>query len=675
MHALDWRKKDPEKKPCLKSASRQKTEKKQIWQRDAAGNDLEIFLKRISSSLEEKYLPCYALAYAIYEHMRTTSHGTCGKLSAIFWRTLLRNAQEMGIQGGCMSQNSDIVVDRAKSQWSDLWKKEDYWAIWLGLLILGIALIVVMNGRDSLVKKSTPLWETVKVEKAKPIKTIELYEAQAALKKINGRDLPFLKSVLNLLKTPGSWHANPLDSLYLSESAAKAANESVLPKVTAAKEKEKMALAEARTAQAAAEAAMYKDDNLNEVATAAIDEWQKAKSATGKIEKKIKKPFNIIGSLIGLGLLLGVLVTVGATVMGYNPLKFFLGFLGVYAICVVAQILGRQDVMRGWGLNAEIWSIVVGMLIANTVGTPQGLKYSSQVEYYIKTGLVLLGADVLIYKLMAIGIPGIFVAWVVTPIVLVCTYIFGQKVLKIPSPTLNIVISADMSVCGTSAAIATAAAAKAKKEELTLSIGLSLTFTAIMMVVIPAVIKALGMPEILGGAWIGGTIDATGAVAAAGAFVGPKAMQVAATVKMIQNVLIGVTAFFVAIYFTTKVHKQEGEKVGAMEIWHRFPKFVLGFLGVSLICSLICSNLGADTATILIENGTNKVGGAFRGWFFALAFVAIGLTTNFRELKSYLKGGKPIILYVCGQSFNLALTLLMAWIMFYKIFPEITAKI
>ena len=575
-----------------------------------------------------------------------------------------------------MSQNgSDIVVDRAKSSWSDLWKKEDYWAIWLGFLILGLALCVVMSGRPNLDKESLPLLQTIAAEKQKPIKTIEFYQAKASLKKVQGKNLPLLKQMLGYLKTPGAWHANPLDSLAMSKEQADAANAAVKPKVEAAKEAEAQALELAKTAQAAAADAQYADQALNDAATAAIGTWQKAVGDTAKISKKLKKPFNIYGSLAVLGLGLGVLVTFGACFMGYNPVKFFLGFLGVYVVCVIAQILGKQDVMKGWGLNAEIWSIVIGMLVANTVGSPKWLKYSAQVEYFIKTGLVLLGADVLIYKLMAIGIPGIFVAWVVTPIVLVCTYIFGQKLLKIESPTLNIVISADMSVCGTSAAIATAAAAQAKKEELTLSIGLSLTFTAIMMVVIPAIIKACGMPEILGGAWIGGTIDATGAVAAAGAFVGPKAMQVAATVKMIQNVLIGVTAFFVAIYFTTKVHKQEGEKVGAMEIWHRFPKFVLGFLGVSIICSFICSSLGADQATILIENGTNQIGKSFRGWFFALAFVAIGLTTNFRELKGYLKGGKPIILYVCGQTFNLLLTLAMAYLMFYKVFPEITAKI
>jgi Predicted membrane protein len=97
----------------------------------------------------------------------------------------------------------------------------------------------------------------------------------------------------------------------------------------------------------------------------------------------------------------------------------------------------------------------------------------------------------------------------------------------------------------------------------------------------PAFIKAVGMPEVLAGAWIGGTVDATGAVAAAGAFVGEKAMYVAATIKMIQNILIGVTAFGVAVYWTTKVEPAEagmsGRKIGLGEIWNRFPKFVIGF--------------------------------------------------------------------------------------------------
>lgn len=299
-----------------------------------------------------------------------------------------------------------------------------------------------------------------------------------------------------------------------------------------------------------------------------------------------------------------------------------------------------------------------------------------QVEYYIKTGLVLLGAEILFGKILSIGIPGIFVAWVVTPVVLTTTYFFGQKIVKVPSKTLNITVSADMSVCGVSAAIATAAACRAKKEELTLAVGLSLVFTSIMMIVMPAFIKAVNMPEVLGGAWMGGTIDATGAVAAAGAFLGERALYVAATVKMIQNVLIGVIAFCVAFIWVTKVDRVEGHKVPVTEVWHRFPKFVLGFIVASIIFSLMYASLGKDVGYALIDQGAIRgMSKIFRDWFFCLAFASIGLATNFRELKEQFKGGKPLILYVCGQSLNLMLTLLMAYIMFYKVFPEITAAI
>lgn len=574
-----------------------------------------------------------------------------------------------------MSQaNSDIVVDRSKSQFSDLWKKEDYWAIWIGLFLIAVAVFLVFSGRQGLEAKYDQYAATLKAEAAKPFKTIEWYQASAAQKGLQGQKLPAVATLINYIKTPARWSSNPMQALVLSKADADKMNAATQPKVDAAKAAEAAALDAAKAAQAAAAEAGFQEAPLNEAATAAITQWQAAKKATADASKKLVKPFNRIPTLIILGLCLGVLVTIGATVMGFNPVRFFLAFLGVYILCIIANILGNQVTMRRYGANAEIWSIALGMIIANTVGTPKWLKDGAQVEYYIKIGLVLLGADVLFHKIMAIGIPGIFVAWVVTPIVLISTYIFGQKVLKMPSRTLNIVISADMSVCGTSAAIATAAAARAKKEELTLSLGLSMTFTAIMMIAMPAFIKAVGMPEILGGAWIGGTVDATGAVAAAGAWIGPKALQVAATVKMIQNVLIGVTAFCVAIYFTTKVDNS-GETVGAGEIWNRFPKFVIGFLAVSIIMSIISANLGSDFAKMLVDNGVNKVANPLRGWFFCLAFISIGLTTDFRALAKYFKGGKPVILYVCGQSLNLCLTLLMAWIMFYKVFPEITARI
>lgn len=371
-----------------------------------------------------------------------------------------------------------------------------------------------------------------------------------------------------------------------------------------------------------------------------------------------------------------VVFGVGVRGMGQSFVRFAPGFLLLFGLATLAYVLSEQALIRYYNLEFALWALLIGLLISNTIRTPQWARSALRTEFYIKTGLVLLGAEVLVSRLIELGVPGIFVAWVVTPIVLISTYIFGQKVLKLESRSLNMVISADMSVCGVSAAIATAAACRAKKEELSLAIGLSLSFTVIMMVLLPVLIRLLGLSPVLGGAWLGGTIDSTGAVAAAGGMLGDVALEVATTIKMIQNILIGVTAFCVAIYWVTYVERNPADQAsrpGISEVWRRFPKFVLGFVGASLIFSWIFQSWehGPLIADAIVRDSTK----VFRGWFFCLAFVSIGLETNFRELAKFLKGGKPLLLYVCGQSLNLVLTLFMAWLMFEVVFRDMTQKL
>nr|WP_146524923.1 putative sulfate exporter family transporter [Novipirellula artificiosorum] len=380
-----------------------------------------------------------------------------------------------------------------------------------------------------------------------------------------------------------------------------------------------------------------------------------------------------IPGTLGAYAIIGLLFALATQLRGKSAVAFLTAFPVVFALAVLAYVLAGQAVVKAYNLEYALWALLVGLIISNTIGTPAFLKPAAITEFYIKTGLVLLGAEVLMSRLLALGVPGIFVAWVVTPIVLVSTYIFGQKVLKMSSKSLNMVIAADMSVCGVSAAIATAAACKAKKEELSLAIGMSLSFTVVMMVVLPAIIKAVGMDEVLGGAWLGGTIDSTGAVAAAGAVLGDRGLEVAATVKMIQNILIGVTAFFVAIYWVTYVERDpSAPRPGLSEVWYRFPKFVLGFVAMSVLFSVLYTTLvGGPELVDAVIGGSTKT---LRGWFFCLAFVSIGLETNFRQLMPYFKGGKPLILYVCGQTLNLCLTLFMAWLMFKVIFADMITE-
>lgn len=581
-----------------------------------------------------------------------------------------------------MSQtDADVVVDQGKSRWSDLWTKEDYLAIWLGFLVVAVCLVAYLGfaPKEEFAKKINEAKQIQSAEADRaPFKTISWYKADNAKKLKASSATAFGKFMSHWTKHPGSWKTNPLDSFTRTDGQAKAINDKATPAFEVAMAKASAALAAATQAEEAAAGAAFKDQALNDEAKARISDWRAAekKSASAKT-KTGNKPYNYIPTLIGLCLFMIVFFGSGIALMGESVVGFGKGFFIVFFVAVLAYVFGGQAIAKQYGFGAEAWAVLLGMIIANSIGTPKWTLPACKVEFFIKTGLVLLGAEVLFSKIMAIGIPGIFVAWVVTPIVLVSTYIFGQKVIKMPSKTLNIVISADMSVCGTSAAIAAAAACRAKKEELTLAIGLSLVFTAIMMIAMPAFIKAVGMPEILGGAWMGGTIDATGAVAAAGAFLGEKALYVAATIKMIQNVMIGVTAFCVALYWCMVVEKDSCQtKVGVGEIWHRFPKFVLGFLAASVLFSMLDSSLGKEMSGALIDQGAVRGGTSLlRGWFFTLSFSAIGLSTNFRELSKYFKGGKPLLLYVSGQSLNLVLTLIMAYIMFYLVFPEITALI
>ncbi|MDM8525738.1 putative sulfate exporter family transporter [Desulfococcaceae bacterium HSG8] len=574
---------------------------------------------------------------------------------------------------------SQVVTDSGRGSISDLWKKEDYWAIWLGFILLVVGMILYFpNAPEGTDKKIAEANASLEAESAKaPFKTIAWYKAVDAKKKLKATSSPVGKAIKKFTSKPHKWSSNPFNALFMGEEAAKAKQAKAQTKYDAAKKSEADALTAAKTAEDSAAAKNFEDESLNTAAAKAIGDWRTAHSKTSSAKKKAgAKPYNQLVYLIGLMIALAIFFGIGMLAMGHSMPKFMIGFLFVFLISVLAFAAASNSTMKHYGIGYAAWAIIFGLVISNTIGTPKWVMPAVQTEYYIKTGLVLLGAEILFGKILSIGIPGIFVAWVVTPTVLITTYLFGQKIIKIPSKTLNITISSDMSVCGVSAAIATAAACRAKKEELTLAVGLSLVFTSVMMIVMPAFIKAVGMPHVLGGAWMGGTIDATGAVAAAGAFLSDKALYVAATIKMIQNVLIGVIAFCVAVYWCAKVDRVEGQRVSWMEIWYRFPKFVIGFIAASIIFSLIYQSMGKDVAYVLVDHGAIRgLSKIFRGWFFCLAFASIGLATNFRELKEYFKGGKPFILYICGQTFNLILTLTMAYIMFYLVFPEITAKI
>lgn len=357
-------------------------------------------------------------------------------------------------------------------------------------------------------------------------------------------------------------------------------------------------------------------------------------------------------------LVLGTLFTAGVKLQGESVRKYIPAFTVLFAVSLLVRFISAEFTLNRY-LEWAFWALLVGLLISNTVGVPAWLKPAIKTEYYIKTGLVVMGFSVLFSNIAKFGLYGLGIAWIVTPVVILFMWWFGTKILKIGNKPLVITLSTATSVCGTSAAIATAAASGAKKTDLTVAVSISIIFTVLMMVFEPMIIKAVGMNQLMGGSLIGGTVDSTGAVVVAGTALGPEAQTAAVLVKSIQNILIGFIAFFVAVFFATKVEKTGDRKVGPSEIWYRFPKFILGFFATSLIASFLVQPLfGADQVGAI-----NKVLDQYKNWCFVLAFTSIGLDTNFREIGRQMQGGKVLWLYVIGQTFNIALTFFAVWLL------------
>ncbi|HHT67771.1 MAG TPA: putative sulfate exporter family transporter [Firmicutes bacterium] len=365
-------------------------------------------------------------------------------------------------------------------------------------------------------------------------------------------------------------------------------------------------------------------------------------------------PGDLIVPIVLWGVGLAALTAIALKIMGEDAGKYLKAFPAVFLLAVLAFLIGNQTTLAHYGFNDVIWALVLGMLISNLWKKPEWIVPALRTELFIKTGLVLLGAEILFTRVLTLGGHGLGVGWLVPPLLLIIMYLYGTKVLKMKSKALVATVATCTSVCGVSAAIATGAAVKAKKEEISAAISVSLIVTVLMMLGMPVLIRWMGLSEAVAGSWIGGTVDSTGAVVVAGSMVGPFAMEVAAIVKMLQNALIGVVAFCWAIFFVTRVDREPGtERLGVKEIWLRFPKFILGFVGASLLMSFVLvPTLGQSEVDSIL-----KVTATIRNWLFALAFVAIGLESRFANLREIFKGQATVKLHVVGQVINLILTL------------------
>jgi uncharacterized integral membrane protein (TIGR00698 family) len=363
---------------------------------------------------------------------------------------------------------------------------------------------------------------------------------------------------------------------------------------------------------------------------------------------------NLLAALwIGIAYL--VIAAVALALLGERALAAVVGFPLVFVLAWVAQFIAGNHTVQYFGVEYVLWCLFLGLGVSNFIGVPAWLKPAVRTELYIKSGLVVLGAGILFGEIMQAGAYGIVQAVLVVTVVWYFTYWIARK-FKVDDE-FAVVLSSAVSICGVSAAIATGGAIKAEGKKISYATSIVLVCAIPMLILQPLVAKWLGMTDLVAGAWLGGTLDTSGSVVAAGALISETAMKTGVIVKMSQNVLIGVAAFILSIVWTMRAVKATGVKqsTSALEIWHRFPKFVLGFVAASIVFSFL---LAPETVT-----ATKGALAGLRTWWFALAFTCIGLETRFADLAK-MQGGRPAAAFLIGQGFNVVWTLVLAWLLF-----------
>jgi uncharacterized integral membrane protein (TIGR00698 family) len=378
-------------------------------------------------------------------------------------------------------------------------------------------------------------------------------------------------------------------------------------------------------------------------------------STTADVSSKVFSSHNL--SAIALQFILVLIIAaLGAWLTG-KPIKYFvIVFPMVFGITLTALFFAGNKQVKGLNLEAVIFSLSLGLIIGNFFKLPEWFRSALATELYVKIGLVLLGTGVIFSDILKAGSLGLIQALVVVLSVWYFAFWLCRK-LKVDDE-LTMMISSAVSICGVSAAIATSGAIKGDSKKLSYVISMVLITAIPMMIFMPYIAHYFDFPQAVTGAWLGGSIDTTGAVVASGTLVGEEALKISTIVKFSQNVLLGIAAFAISVYWTytqNPLAKDKDTKPTLGVIWERFPKFVLGFIAASILFSFV---LSPETAS-----GVKDSLKSLQGLWFALAFTSIGLETRFADL--FIKNGKkPFYAFLLAQAFNVVITLIIAFILF-----------
>jgi uncharacterized membrane protein YadS len=417
-------------------------------------------------------------------------------------------------------------------------------------------------------------------------------------------------------------------------------------------------------------------------------------------------------SVIATYVFLLAVLTLGAATMKYDVRKFLLGFSAIFWITAFVWIFGfyaysavTADLLQTWkipwslSLTSEggyIYLLLVGLLIRNVFrGFADKLSEAARPEWFIKTAIVILGASIGVKAVAALaltttvifrGMSAIVEAYLIYwPLV----YFISRKYFRLPKEWAA-PLASGISICGVSAAIATASAIKVRPRIPIVLSSIIVAFAVVELLLLPWLSFAI-YPTIGGmtlGAWMGLAVKTDGAATASGALVDAliraKAaatgvsldkgwMLLAATsTKIFIDVFIGIWAFVLAIIWSTSFQRKVGnnkEKLPWVEIWFRFPKFIVGYFFTFIVMLAVASLVGGKAPGL--ASGEMD---AFRVFFFALTFLSIGLVT---DLRSFMKEGlgKIVLIYlICLFGFILWIGLFVSWVFYWNV-PVPLAKV
>ena len=397
-------------------------------------------------------------------------------------------------------------------------------------------------------------------------------------------------------------------------------------------------------------------------------------------------PATLVGEVAwyNIGLLFAIVLVVlyvGCLLLR-RPLKGLLpSLVVVFAVSLLAQVVAKIPAVSYYGFESVFFSVLFGLVIRNVWRVPAWMKPAIQGEFFIKIGVVCLGATILFSDVMKSGVFGLVQACLVVAVVWFFAFRFSRR-MKVDERSAMILASG-LSICGVSASITAARVVGGDDRKLSYIVSLVLIVVVPMIYLMPWLGNLIPwlahaiLPHIfddphvvqeVAGAWIGGTIDTTSGVAASSMIVGEVANQHAVIIKAAQNVLIGVVAFFIALYLSTRGEKG-GQAPSLGIVWEKFPKFILGFVAASLVFSLCQSNglftLGAKGK--LLEPGVAKM---FSTVFFSLAFVCIGLDTRLKDIVS--KENRNVLRsFLVAQTFNIVVTFVIACLLFGLLKPAL----